>query len=54
MNTTIKRMNFNKITMAITFAEAGEHDIAEDMLRQAHKKQKQLETKAERRPTIKF
>lgn len=54
MHTTIKRINFNKIIMAVTFAEAGEHEIATDMLQQTHKKQKQLETKAERRPTIKF
>ena len=43
---------WDKIMMAITFAEAGEHETAKDILEQTDKKQKRPETRVEQRPSM--
>jgi hypothetical protein len=43
---------WDKVMMAITFAEVGEPETAIDILQQTSKKQKRLENQAENRPDL--
>ena len=54
MKSNTKQTDLNQIMMAITFAEAGEHETAKGMLEQCKKQQKRPETRVEQRPTIAF
>lgn len=54
MRTKSKATYFNRLTMAITFAEAGEFETAKDMLKPANRKQRRPETRVEQRPILKF
>lgn len=54
MNAKQKKLNWwDRITMAITFAEAGEHDTARDILNAPGKKPEQrTEEQKDRRPEL--
>jgi hypothetical protein len=54
MNSNTKQTYLNKIMTIITFAEAGEYEMAKSMSDQANKKRKRLETRLEQRPTLEF
>jgi hypothetical protein len=43
---------WDRIMMAITFAEAGEYKTAQDVLEQTDRKQKRPETRVEQRPSM--
>ena len=43
---------WDTLMMAITFAEAGEHETAKGIVEQSKKQQKQPETRVEQRPTM--
>ena len=51
-NTKTHLSMWDKVMMAITFAEAGEPQTAIDILEQTSKKQKRHENQAENRPDL--
>ena len=52
MSSSPKLTYFDKIMMAISFAEAGEQETAKNILNSTDRKQKRPEKIAERRPSL--
>ena len=52
MKTNTKKTYFNTLMMAITFAEAGEHETAKGILEQTNQQRKRPEARVEQRPAL--